>query len=53
MARALMELGGTRKVAMFIGDSLLPRMIRKSVCVAAEIEIETKRWIKRVLLRRE
>lgn len=53
MSCALMELGGTKRVAMFMGESLLPRMIRKSVLVKATIEIETKRWIKRVLLRRE
>jgi cellulose synthase/poly-beta-1,6-N-acetylglucosamine synthase-like glycosyltransferase len=53
MSQALMDLGGTKSVVMFMGESWLPRMIRKSVLVKATIEIDTKRWIKRVLLRRE
>jgi glycosyltransferase involved in cell wall biosynthesis len=52
LTHALGELGGTRAVAMLMGDSMVPRTIRRSVCATIEARIGIKRWIKRILLRR-
>jgi cellulose synthase/poly-beta-1,6-N-acetylglucosamine synthase-like glycosyltransferase len=52
MVQALVDLGGTKAVLMFAGEGVVPRSVRRSFAGATEAQIELKRWIKRVLLRR-
>lgn len=53
MVQALVALSGVNAVSVLMGESFVPRAIRRSVTAATEAQIEVKRWIKKVVLRRK